>query len=73
MVPQIQIFSQSYYVLCAGWTGSTGFVTKDILQAHLPPPGPDTIILRCGPLLMNVAVGKALDELGYSAEQQFQF
>mmetsp|Transcript_6123 Transcript_6123/g.17555 ORF Transcript_6123/g.17555 Transcript_6123/m.17555 type:complete len:298 (+) Transcript_6123:421-1314(+) len=57
----------------AEWTGSTGFVTKDILQAHLPAPGPDTIILRCGPLPMNIAVGKALDELGYSAEQQFQF
>lgn len=33
----------------------------------------DVLVLRCGPTPMMDAMGKALDTLGYSAEQQFQF
>lgn len=57
----------------AGWEASTGFVTKEVLREHLPHPGEGTVILRCGPLPMNAAVGAALDDLGYPTEQQFQF
>lgn len=55
------------------WKGSTGFVTKDILKAHLPAPGERTLVLRCGPGPMNKAVGAALEELGYSKEMTFEF
>lgn len=55
------------------WEGSTGFVTKEILQKHLPAPGPRTLVLRCGPGPMNKAVGLALEELGYSKEMTFEF
>lgn len=40
-----------------GWTGGKGFVTADMCAAHLPPPGPDTLILRCGPAGMNQVRG----------------
>lgn len=56
-----------------GWQGSKGYVTEETLREHLPPPGPDTIVLRCGPLPMNKAVGAILDKLQYTPEQQFQF
>lgn len=55
------------------WQGSTGFVTKEILRAHLPAPGERTLVLRCGPGPMNKAVGAALEELGYSKEMTFEF
>jgi len=56
-----------------GWQGSTGFVTADIIKAHLPAPGEDVKVLRCGPLPMMQAMKKALDGLGYAAESQFEF
>lgn len=37
----------------AGWTGGKGFVTADMIAEHLPPPGPETLVLRCGPPPMN--------------------
>ena len=55
------------------WEGSSGFVTKEILERHLPAPGPRTLVLRCGPGPMNKAVGAALEELGYSKEMTFEF
>ena len=55
------------------WEGSTGFVTREILERHLPAPGPRTLVLRCGPGPMNKAVGAALEELGYSKEMTFEF
>lgn len=42
-------------------------------RSHLPAPGPDTYILRCGPNPMVDAMKKYLDSLGYSADMQFQF
>jgi cytochrome-b5 reductase len=41
-----------YYVLNnppAGWTGGVGFVTKEHIAEHLPPPSSDIKILMCGP------------------------
>jgi cytochrome-b5 reductase len=57
----------------AGWTGGAGFVTADMIKEHLPPPGPDTIVLRCGPLPMNKAMEAHLDALGYEKDAQFLF
>ncbi|KAJ1667810.1 NADH-cytochrome b5 reductase [Coemansia sp. RSA 1813] len=47
------------------WNGSVGFVTKDMLQKHMPPPANDTKILLCGPPPMVKAMGGCLGELGY--------
>ncbi|KAG9458712.1 hypothetical protein H6P81_003220 [Aristolochia fimbriata] len=55
------------------WNGGVGFVSKEIIQAHCPPPAADIQILRCGPPPMNKAMQGHLDELGYTKEMQFQF
>ena len=49
----------------AGWPMGVGPVTQDILRAHLPPPGPGTVIFLCGPPPMVAAVEGALKSLGY--------
>jgi cytochrome-b5 reductase len=67
---------QVYYVLNnppAGWTGGAGFVTADMIRAHLPAPAEDVLILSCGPKPMCDAMAKNLDALGYNADMQFQF
>ncbi|KAJ2709562.1 NADH-cytochrome b5 reductase [Coemansia spiralis] len=48
-----------------GWQGSTGFVTKDIIQKHLPAPAADIKVLICGPPPMVKAMGAHLTDLGY--------
>ncbi|XP_068662181.1 NADH--cytochrome b5 reductase 1 [Aristolochia californica] len=65
-----------YYVLNQPpeeWNGGVGFVSKEMIQAHCPPPAADIQILRCGPPPMNKAMQGHLDELGYTKEMQFQF
>ena len=42
-------------------------------RKHLPAPGPDVLVLRCGPGPMNKVVEAALGTLGYTNGQQFQF
>ena len=58
----------------ARWKYSTGFVTKDLLAKHLPPPAKDTVILLCGPkpLVKKVCV-TALLELGHREENILLF
>lgn len=56
-----------------GWSGGSGFITADLIRAHLPPPGPGTLVLRCGPLPMCEAMKQHLDALGYAEDAQFQF
>mmetsp|Transcript_11409 Transcript_11409/g.12979 ORF Transcript_11409/g.12979 Transcript_11409/m.12979 type:complete len:490 (+) Transcript_11409:262-1731(+) len=58
----------------SNWEYSTGFVTTDMIKAHLPPPGDECVILMCGPPPMIKFACKAnLDKLGYSKEQQIEF
>ncbi|KAK9446495.1 NADH-cytochrome b5 reductase 2 [Limtongia smithiae] len=71
----------------AGWTGVTGFVTKEVLKGLLPPPTAENIkIFVCGPPgLCNAISGNKispadqgeltgfLNELGYVKEQVFKF
>ncbi|KAL8489037.1 hypothetical protein ACS0TY_024616 [Phlomoides rotata] len=67
---------QIYYVLNQPpevWNGGVGFVSKEMIQAHLPAPASDIQILRCGPPPMNKAMAAHVDALGYSAPMQFQF
>ncbi|KAL0950960.1 hypothetical protein HGRIS_007711 [Hohenbuehelia grisea] len=49
----------------AGWTGGVGFVTKEQIEAHLPPPNPNMKMLMCGPPPMMTVMKKYLDELKY--------
>jgi cytochrome-b5 reductase len=57
----------------AGWTGGSGFITADVIKSVLPAPADDVMVLRCGPLPMNVAMKAHLDGLGYSESMQFEF
>jgi cytochrome-b5 reductase len=56
-----------------GWTGEKGRVSKDMLAAALPPPGPGVLVCRCGPGPMNKAVAGLLEELGYDPDASFEF
>ena len=57
-----------------GWTGSTGFVTAEMIKEHMPPPGPYTQILLCGPPpMMKYAVLPAFEKLGYTKEMFLQW
>ncbi|KAJ2893985.1 NADH-cytochrome b5 reductase [Coemansia aciculifera] len=49
----------------SGWTGATGFVSKDLLQQHMPEPASDIKVLVCGPPPMVKAMDAHLVELGY--------
>ncbi|CAN3354149.1 NADH-cytochrome b5 reductase 1 [Diutina catenulata] len=49
----------------AEWTGSTGFVTPEIMQTHLPSASETTNLLLCGPPPMISAMKKAAVELGF--------
>ncbi|KAM9901407.1 hypothetical protein OXX79_004565 [Metschnikowia pulcherrima] len=47
------------------WKGSVGFVTPEIMDAHLPKHTEDTNLLICGPPPMVSAIKKAAQTLGY--------
>ncbi|KAJ2592319.1 NADH-cytochrome b5 reductase [Coemansia sp. RSA 1797] len=51
----------------AEWTGGVGFVSKEIIQEHLPAPADDVKVLLCGPPPMVKAMGALLGDLGYEA------
>lgn len=66
-----------------GWSQDTGRVSKELLRARMPPPGPECLIIVCGPddFVQAVAGGKKnadgkwvgpiggfLHELDYSSE-----
>ncbi len=57
----------------AGWAGGVGFVSAEMIRAHLPPPAPGVLIARCGPPPMNKAMAAHLDALGYAKDMQFEF
>ena len=67
---------QVHYVLntaSQGWRGGVGFVTPDMIKAHLPAPAQDVLVVRCGPPAMNKAMAAHLDLLGYTRDMQFEF
>ena len=55
------------------WSGGRGRPSKEILQAQLPPPGPDVRVFWCGPPAFNSAVRELLAELGYDADTVHEF
>lgn len=68
------------------WWGGVGYITKDMIKQHLPPPDKDNLIMVCGPPGMMDAISgnKAPDytqgevrgllrDLGYDATQVYKF
>ena len=57
-----------HYVLhkpSPGWTGDTGYVTKDQMQKYLPGPSDENRLLICGPLAMINMLLNYSEELGW--------
>jgi len=57
-----------YYVLNnppEGWKGGVGFVTKEMIEEHLPVHAADHKALLCGPPPMITAMTKALESLNW--------
>eukprot|EP01027_Heterolobosea_sp_BB2_P022235 GEZU01032724.1.p2 GENE.GEZU01032724.1~~GEZU01032724.1.p2 ORF type:complete len:288 (+),score=139.79 GEZU01032724.1:28-864(+) len=65
-----------YYVLNEpppNWKGGVGFVTKEMIQEHLPAPSDDVRVLLCGPPPMLKAMYSNLEALSYPKESIFTF
>uniref|UniRef100_K3WF09 NADH-cytochrome b5 reductase n=1 Tax=Globisporangium ultimum (strain ATCC 200006 / CBS 805.95 / DAOM BR144) TaxID=431595 RepID=K3WF09_GLOUD len=85
MYPQFKV----HYVLSQaseGWTGRTGFVTKEIIQELLPAPSDENLVCVCGPPPMMEALSGdknpdktqgelrgLLKELQYTSSQVYKF
>ena len=58
----------------SGWAYSTGFITPDMVAKHLPAPGPDTLVLLCGPPpMLEFACKPALAQLGFEKSLVWEF
>ena len=57
----------------SSWPYTVGFMNEGLFKEKLPPPGPDTLILLCGPPgLINFAT-KLLQGIGYTDDMIFTF
>lgn len=57
-----------------GWKGGVGFINTEMCKNNLPPAGPDSLILLCGPPpMLKFACEPALKELGYTEKDWFAF
>lgn len=57
-----------------GWKYDVGFVNAEMIQARLPSPASDTVILLCGPPpMINFACNPNLDKLGHQPTNRFAF
>jgi NAD(P)H-flavin reductase len=51
------------------WGGFVGFVTEDMVKSTMPEPGPDTLILACGPpIMVDKCLRPICEKLGYDFE-----
>ncbi|KAF8481579.1 cytochrome-b5 reductase [Russula ochroleuca] len=71
----------------AGWSGASGYVSRELVQAHVPPAqkGDKIKVFICGPPgqvsavagkkdgMKQGEIGGILKELGYTEEQVFKF
>jgi NAD(P)H-flavin reductase len=58
----------------AGWPYSTGFVTKQMCEEHLPAASKDTLVFLCGPPpMIKFACLPALQELGHDLRNIIEF
>ncbi|XP_057326908.1 NADH-cytochrome b5 reductase 2-like [Microplitis mediator] len=55
-----------------GWKFSTGYITAEMISAHMYPPAEDTIVLVCGPpAMIKNACTPNLDKLGYDNKLRY--
>eukprot|EP00611_Tribonema_gayanum_P025862 TRINITY_DN6004_c0_g2_i3.p2 TRINITY_DN6004_c0_g2~~TRINITY_DN6004_c0_g2_i3.p2 ORF type:complete len:863 (-),score=363.94 TRINITY_DN6004_c0_g2_i3:318-2906(-) len=58
----------------AAWPYSTGFITKEMIAAHLPPAADDAVAFMCGPPpMLKFACVPNLQALGYAEGSYFSF
>lgn len=57
----------------ANWKQGVGFISKEMIEKQMPPPGEQTIILYCGPPPFEDMMKKHLTELGYTDDMIFKF
>nr|XP_033327736.1 NADH-cytochrome b5 reductase 3-like [Megalopta genalis] len=56
------------------WTYSTGHINAEMIEKHMFPPSPDTLVLMCGPPpMINFACNPNLDKLGYDPKLRFAY
>jgi len=56
------------------WEHETGFISADMIRKCLPPPGPNTVVLMCGPPpMIEFACKKNLNAIGYAKDAQVMF
>ncbi|EAL64774.1 NADH-cytochrome b5 reductase [Dictyostelium discoideum AX4] len=70
--PQFKV----YYVLNnppKGWTQGVGFVSKEIIESRLPSPSDQTMVIMCGPPMMNKAMTGHLETIGFNESNIFTF
>ena len=57
-----------------GWKYSSGFINEAMIKEHMPPAGPDTQILMCGPpAMVQFACIPNLEKNGFSTDMHFAF
>lgn len=52
-----------------GWEGETGYITRDVLDRHLPDNRLERVYFICGPIPMIVSVERSLRALGVPLSQ----
>jgi len=58
----------------ADWKYSKGFINKEMIEQHLPPPGPETLILMCGPPpMIKFACEPNLEAIGYDKKDYLSY
>ncbi len=58
----------------SNWPFGLGYVTAEMIEEHLPPPGPGTLVAMCGPPpFVHHVCRPALEKLGYAPEAVFKF
>lgn len=58
----------------ADWKYSKGFINEEMIKEHIPPAGPDTVVLMCGPPPMVTFACKAnLTKLGHGKADMLAF
>jgi cytochrome-b5 reductase len=55
------------------WRYGTGYITADLIKQRLPAPGPNTLVLLCGPPPMMDVMKRNLATLGYTDDMIFTY
>ncbi|OAF69615.1 hypothetical protein A3Q56_02633 [Intoshia linei] len=55
------------------WKYDIGFIDKDMVSKHFPPPGEDTVSLMCGPPIMMKLMKSLLVSMDYTDERVVKY